>query len=78
MVLPRALSSGLPDLERGLMRILHRTQDPKGLLHTLNSIGGLRQQLLAGGGDTGIASVSSLLLRRLLEAVTVQQVTTAT
>ena len=42
--LPKALG-GLPDLERGIARLLHRTANPAEFLATLQALASLRQRL---------------------------------
>lgn len=80
--LPRALK-GLPDLERGVMRVLHGTTAPAELCGTLRAIAGMGPALCGGGGGsrggTGASrsstdGVASPLLQRLLQAVTSDEV----
>ena len=75
-----ALLSRLPDVERGITRILHRTASPAEFVTTLRALAGVGAMLrLAQLDDAGRivvdASVArSLLLRQLLESAAAPEV----
>lgn len=76
-----ALLSGLPDVERGITRILHRTASPSEFVTTMRALAGvgatLRLATVDGDGcivvDASVAHAQ--LLRQLLEAAASPEVT---